>query len=87
MATVAIISEQTVLSSFPGRVGKQDLWVQYRLGDDAGKIDQTRTFQVFVPYEEAYDTVAKKVKEDAVREAIRQAEAMRNPATPRVIHI
>lgn len=87
MAQVKIVSEQTVLSSTPGRAGKQDLWVLYQIGDDGGKFDPTRTFQVFVPYEEGYDPIAKQLKAEVVADYIKKSEAMRVPANPRTFHI
>ncbi len=84
MAQVKVISEQTTLSSAPGRAGKQDLWVLYQVGDDAGKFDPTRTFQVFVPYEDVIDPTTRQVKEDVELQFIREAEARRVPVQPRV---
>jgi hypothetical protein len=87
MAQIKIISEQTVLSSLPNRTGKQDLWVLYQVGDDTGKFDPTRTFQVFVPYEEVYDAGAKLLRADVVTQHIKDAEARRTPASPRTFSI
>jgi hypothetical protein len=87
MAQVKVISEQTVLSSAPGRAGKQDLWVLYQMGDDAGHFDPSRTFQTFVPYEDALDPVTKQVKPDVVATYIKDSEARRVPANPRTFHL
>ncbi len=83
MSQFKIISEAIVGSSFPTRAGKQDVYVLYQLGDDTGKFDPTRTFQVFVPAEDAYDVTAKQIREAVVDQAIRENEARRQPANPR----
>jgi hypothetical protein len=87
VAQVKILSEQTVMSSAPGRAGKQDSWTLYQVGDDAGHFDPTRTFQVFVPLEEAYDPATKSMRADVVLNYIKDAEARRVPANPRTHHL